>query len=504
MFNFTLLCLLFFFSCFCQSAPSKGASFRIPYYQQFFDLNPQSLKTSSGQFFYQNLFRNLLYYDNEKGLIPDLAKKCQWKTATHLRCTLKENLKWSDGTEITPDHFYNSYKSLLTGSNNYPRKDFFDNIQGAKDFSSEKVPWAKVGIKIKSTNKSKFIEFFLIEPDSDFEFTLSQTITAPIKEGKKIEDFKALITSGPFKIKDYRKTDQRILFEKNSFYQGQKTDIPIEWIYLTEDNLQIPLYLKNELDMVRKLPTSQIQEWKGKKDFFSQEVLRFDYFGFNLEKISKPQREIFFNSLPLLELKKIFNSPGKPGCFQLSEKLTGKEELCYPDNKTITEEDKLAVKNIKAEFLLSQSGGEDHQRASEWMQNQWQEKLNIKVAIRIIENKIFLQHLKTNLPTFFRKGVPLESSSCFAALKIFLPGSPENLSKINNQTLNQIISKLKIEKNIIKKQKLCTDGLNLIMKELYIFPTGRFDLSYLIRPQFSGFKFNHLNYLDLGSLEYHE
>lgn len=488
------------FSCIFISVQTHAESkkFRIPYYQQFFEINPQSLKSSSGQYFYQNLFRNLLIYSNEQGLTPDLAKKCTWVNNTRLVCELKKNLKWSDGSDLLPQDFITSYKNFLHPDNNNSRKDMFFNIKGAKDYTLKKIEWEHVGFK---TIKQNSIEFSLLEPDPDFEFILTQVMTAPFKEAKKITDFKQLLTTGPFKIKDFKKSNQTILFEKNNFYPGNKTDILIEWVYLTEDTLQLPLYLNKELDFVRRLPTSQINSWKDKKDFYSQAVLRFDYFGFNLNLVSKKQRAILFTKIPFTELKELFSSRGRPGCFQLDKELTGKEELCYPI-EPVESSDKELLKGLKSEFLLSQAGGEDHQRASEWIQSQWKEKFNFNTSIRILENKIFLQHLKNNLPAFYRKGIPLEASSCYAAVKIFEPNSSENLNKIDNKELNKIISKLKTEKNKSKSQKLCSDALTLIMTEYYLIPTGKFDLAYLIRPDFKELNFNKLNFLDLSKLKY--
>lgn len=484
---------LFFLFCFADNSAGVK-SFKIPYYQQIFEINPQSLKSSSGQYFYQNLFRNLLWYDNEKGLQPDLAEKCSWKNPTTYLCTLKKNLKWSDGTDLKTESFIESYKSLLSTANNTNRKDLLYAIKGAKEFSEGTLSWDKVGIKIK---KPLQIEYTLKEEDADFEYMLSQTITAPIKSTKKITDFKEMAFSGPFKIKDYKKSEQKIIFAKNDFFPNNKSDVEIEWIYLTEDALQIPLYLNKEIDFVKRLPTSQIADWKDKKDFYSQEILRFDYFGFNLQKTNKEQREILFTRLPFEEIKKIFSSKGRPGCFQFNSQFINKEELCYKIEK-ITNEDIKKLGPIKGDFLLSQAGGEDHQRLSEWIQSQWKKMFNFQINVRILEHKIFMQHLKNDAPMFYRKGIPLESASCLAALRMFSEDSPENLNQIKDTELTTIISKMK--KNSKDNKELCQKALMRIMSEVYLIPTGKFDIAYLFRPEFQGLQFNRLNYLDLGSL----
>lgn len=486
------LLLLFFLSSAAFSESPKV--FKIPYYQQFFEINPQALKSSSGQYFYQNLFRNWLWYDNKKGLQPDLAEKCSWQTPTHYQCQLKKNLKWSDGSDLTPKDFLESYKNLLSSQNNNPRKDLLFTIKGAKEFSEDKANWDQVGLKIKDKTH---LEFHLKETDPDFEFVLSQTITAPIKAIKKIADYKEIAFSGPYKIKEIKRSNQKIVFEPNEHYPRHKAVIPVEWIYLTEDALQIPLYVNKEIDLVRRLPTSMISEWVNKKDYYSQEILRFDYFGFNIQKITKKQREILFTSLPFDEIKQIFHSKGRPGCFQFGSEFLPEEPLCY-DLKKPSEKDRKELSSLKGDFLLSQAGGEDHQRVSEWIQNQWKTLFDFQVNVRILENKIFNQHLKNEAPMFYRKGVPLESASCLAALKILSEDSPENLNKINDPEINEIIQKLKSTKK--NSKELCQKALKRIIKEVYLIPTGKFDLAYLIHPEFQGLRFNRLNYLDLSGL----
>ncbi|NUM58173.1 MAG: hypothetical protein HUU56_06060 [Bdellovibrionaceae bacterium] len=479
-------------------------SFKIPYYQQFFDLNPQVLKSSSGQYFYQNLYANLLRYNNQRGLIPDLAEKCFWKEKKTYSCLLDPKAKWSDGSPISVDDFKKSYIEFLKKNNNYPRKDFLFPIINAQNFSEGKVSWEKVGIKTNA--KKNTIDFFLNQETVDFPYALIQAMTVPIKNLPSINKAKELISSGAYRIKSFSFSDQKIVFEINPFYhrlstQASKRDIEIEWIYLTEDSLQLPLYEKKELDIVRRLPTSAFKDWKNKKDFILQEILRFDYFGFNLSQTTKYQRELLFSSLPLDELKSILSSRGRPGCFQFDQELIIEKELCYPIISSTQPTSKTIFIDLKGDLTLSQAGGEDHQKVAEWLQNQWQKKLNFSINIKILENKIFMQNLKQHLPLIYRKGVPMETASCLAALKIFEVDSPENLNHIDNKDLNQIIKKLKKEISEEKKRKLCSEGLKIIMKEFYLVPTGKFDLAYLINPNFVGYEFNKLNYLSLRDLE---
>lgn len=492
--HFTLFIILIPTLCF--GVQNDEYLFKVPYSQQIFEINPHALKSSSGQFFYQNLFRNLLWYENKTGLQPDLAKSCWWKNTKNFICILKEKLKWSDGSNLTATDFIQSYQLFLNHKSNNPRKDLFYNVKGAKEFSENKNSWSQVGIK--SINSST-IEFILIKPDPDFEFVLSQTLTAPIKKIVKIDDFKNMPTTGPFQIEDYKKNSKQITFKRNPHYHRKVTPIKIAWIYLTEDTLQIPLYLNNEIDLVKRLPTSQIANWQNKSDFYSQEVLRFDYFGFNLKKITKPQRTILFTKIPFEEFKNLFHSKGRPGCFQFDKEFTGKEDLCFAQEQP-NDQDKQILAKLKAEFLLSLAGGEDHQRAAEWIQSQWKKIFNFDVSIRILENKIFLQQLKNKLPEFYRKGIPLEAATCHNALKIFSPDSPENLNRINDSELNLILKKFSSATTKSETQKLCLAGLTKIINELYIIPTGKFDLSYLIKPKYKNLNFNRLNYLDLSQL----
>ena len=100
----------------------------------------------------------------------------------------------------------------------------------------------------------------------------------------------------------------------------------------------------------------------------------------------------------------------------------------------------------------------------------------------------------------FRKGLPIEAPTCYSAVKIFEKDSSENLNALDDLELQKNIALLKYEVKQELQKSLCEKILERIIDQAYLVPTGRFDLAYLIRPDYQNFKFNRLGFLDLSDL----
>lgn len=459
-------------------------TFKLPYTNESINIDPQLLRNASGSYVSHALHRSLLFLDENDNLIPDLAEKCVWNKKKILTCTIRKTAKWSNGNDITSHDFKRTFDFILNHENT--RKDLLEGLITSNSKNKEKE------LTITTPN-NKTIVFRLDEPNVEFEYKLALTMTAPRTEQLFILD-QAYISSGAYKIKSYDKESLKLVLEKNAyFYKPPKTNT-IDFIYLSDDSLQIPMFKKKQLDLVRRIPTSQIPLWEEKKEFKSIKVYRFDYFGFDLKRIDLKTRKTLFESLDFKDLQTLLNSVGQPGCF---ERPDLSKPICIKYESTHENDSKL--KDQKYEILLSASGGEDHLRVSEWIKQNWEKKFGLSLSINIMENKAFIEKLRTNIPLFFRKGIPLESPLCFSALKLF---DQDNIENINHLSDLKLIALTKTLKTDLKKShsSTCEEALRYILDQFYIVPTGRFEISMLLRNDFKSLRINKLNIIDFTSI----
>ncbi|MGZ3793585.1 MAG: peptide ABC transporter substrate-binding protein [Bdellovibrio sp.] len=451
-------------------------------------LDPNKQRSSSSSYLLGNLFKNIYSFDDTKGLLPDLGSGCKRDKKQNLICTIKKDLKWSDGTPLTSDDFLKTYKKILNPASGAPRADLLFKIKNAEEIYSGKKEMSSLGISALDKNTLKF-EFQKV--DSEFEYNLASTILAPAKDDLQV-------SSGPYKIKEWKK-GQKIILEPNSYYKLGNSHRPqVEFLFIEEDTVALQLYEKNELQFLRRLPTLFIPSFKTRKDFYSVPVSRFDYVGFGPElKNREDLRKAFSYSLNFAELQKIFSSEGKPGC-------AGLPDSWFPSKAPCIDYDLKKIPSVKSSqtftFMFSALGGEDHKRGTEWMQDQWNKNAGLKTNLDLKENKIFLQTLQSNPPALFRKGATLDRPTCLSALETFAPNSPENFLKINSSEYNKILSDLVLAKKEQDKKKLCLSGVEFLLKNHYFIPQGAIHFSMLAKPEFSGWKVNQLNQLDLSDL----
>lgn len=471
------------------SAIASGSPFRLHLTNEPSSLDPNKQRTSASSYLLGNLYRNIYSFDDKKGLVPALGSCLREKNQT-LRCTLKKDLKWSDGSALTSTDFLKTYQKILDPKFAAPRADLLFKIKNAKEIYAGKLPMKDLGIKTPSLTEIVF-EFGAV--DADFEYNLASFLLAPTKEN--------LVTySGPYVLKKWLK-GQKIQLEANPQDKDAKLRPPVEFLFIEEDTVALQLYEKNELQFLRRLPTLFIARYKNRPDFQWVPVTRLDYIGFGPQlKDQENIRKALTYSMNYPELQRIFSAEGLPGC-------VGVPSEWFPENKRpCFEYDLKKVPKVKTldryTFMFSSLGGDDHKRATEWMQSQWQKNAGLSVHLEMKENKIYLQTLQNNPPALFRKGVSIDRPTCLAALETFSPDSSENFLHLKSEDYNKILNGLATAKSEKQRKQLCLEGMNFLMNHHLLIPLGPIHFSMLAKPEFKGWKLNQMNQLDLQDLRF--
>lgn len=480
---------------------APAPTFRLHLSNEPSQLDPHHQKSSASSYLLQNLYRNIYTYDNDQGLVPDLGESCQRETPLVLVCKLKKGLQWSDGSALTSADFLKGYQRILDPKEASPRADLLFKIKNAPAIYKGQKKIETLGI---TAPDAQTLRFEFEDKDPDFEYNLASFLLSPVKNilkpGQKVSE---LIVNGPYRLADWLPGKKIQLINNTNYKLGNATKRPlVEFLFINEDSVALQLYEKNELDFLRRLPTLYIPKFKSRPDFYWIPVIRFDYLGFGpaLKEHAKV-REALGLSLNYKELQKIFSAEGMPGCPGIPSAWTT-EQLCYapdiPKAKKLLAEDKSVPANMK--LLYSSLGGEDHRRATEWMQSQWQKNLNLKIQVVLRENKVYLSEVQNNPPAIFRKGVAPDRPTCLATLETFADWSPENYIQLKDPDYQSILKKLGDAATPQDQKKFCTEGVRYIMDRHLLIPLGPIHFSVLAKKTFSGWKLNSMNQLDLAGL----
>lgn len=155
-------------------------------------------------------------------MVPDLATDLGTpsKNATVWTYTLKDGLKYEDGTAITSaDIKYGierSFAAELSGGAPYLR----DWLIGGADYQG---PYKdKKGLASIETPDAKTIVFHLNKPEGEFPYLATQTQTTPVPKAKdtgtKYENHP--ISSGPYKVVKNEGDGERLVLERNKFWSA--------------------------------------------------------------------------------------------------------------------------------------------------------------------------------------------------------------------------------------------------------------------------------------------
>ncbi|WP_405684724.1 ABC transporter substrate-binding protein [Streptomyces sp. NBC_00057] len=207
--------------------PEKGGTLTVLNSKPQEDFDPARLYTSGGGNVPSLVFRTLTTRNREDGaagakVVPDLATDLGTpsKNATVWTYTLKDGLKYEDGTAITSaDIKYGierSFAAELSGGAPYLR----DWLIGGADYQG---PYKdKKGLDSIETPDAKTIVFHLDKPEGEFPFLATQTQTTPVPKAKdkgtKYEEHP--ISSGPYKVVENEGDGERLVLERNPHWSA--------------------------------------------------------------------------------------------------------------------------------------------------------------------------------------------------------------------------------------------------------------------------------------------
>ncbi|MET9255475.1 ABC transporter substrate-binding protein [Streptomyces sp. NPDC003717] len=210
------------------TAPHKGGTLSVLNADPQEDFDPARLYTSGGGNIPSLVFRTLTTRNRENGaegakVVPDLATDTGRpnKDATVWTYTLKEGLKFEDGTEITSaDVKYGierSFAAELSGGAPYLR----DWLIGGADYQGPYKDKGK-GLDSIETPDERTIVFHLDKPEGEFPYLATQTQFAPVPKaadkGTKYEEHP--VSSGPYKVVRNENDGEHLVLERNPHWSA--------------------------------------------------------------------------------------------------------------------------------------------------------------------------------------------------------------------------------------------------------------------------------------------
>jgi len=215
--NITLLFILFVSilntSC-SKNKPRATEHFSFHLLAEPKDLDPAHIRGSSGSYLFNNLYRGLYSYGNDK-LKPENIESCRWLSELKLSCTLK-NKQWSNGEKIKAQDYIRTFRRLFNKNTKTYQTEHLLNIKNAKKILAGTA--FPINLEV-SSSKSNQIIFELVKPDSNFLNILASPSFSPTysKNNYETNQTTATVTNGPYKVKKWIKGSYAVL-TPNKYY----------------------------------------------------------------------------------------------------------------------------------------------------------------------------------------------------------------------------------------------------------------------------------------------
>ncbi|HHU13166.1 MAG TPA: peptide ABC transporter substrate-binding protein [Clostridiaceae bacterium] len=238
-------------------------------------IDPNVTSNSFASPFLSNAFEGLVRTNRENSLEPALAES--WdisedgKTYTF---TLREGLKWSDGTPLTAEDFVYSIQRVLTPETAAQYVTMLTGyIAGAEAFYEGEGDADSLGVKSPDAN-TLVIE--LIEPAPFFLDILSMHVFAPVQKATIDANGdewtlspETYIVNGPFKVTEMNLGESVVMEKNEHYYDAENVKLQkIVFRYIKEQATALTAFEAGEIDGFREVPLADVPRLKAESDDF--------------------------------------------------------------------------------------------------------------------------------------------------------------------------------------------------------------------------------------------
>ncbi|MDO4680586.1 MAG: oligopeptide ABC transporter substrate-binding protein [Aerococcus sp.] len=271
-------------------SPFQGI-FSLSYYQDSYDADLMNFSQES-------LFKlDDNYMISDKGA----AKMDIDKDNKTFTVKLRDNLKWSDGQDVTADDVI--YSQELVASPDYTGTRYdsdMENIEGVKEYHEgkadhisgiEKVDNKTVKFHVKKvTIGAKYGEdgmWAYVEPKHVFEKTAIKDLESSDAVRKNPVGF------GPFRVTKVV-NGESVEYEANQYYYGGKPKIDKVQVTRVPSSNIVSALQNHQYDIVLEMPSGSYDTYKDTKGYtmLTQNARSYSYLGFKLGKWDKEQEKI--------------------------------------------------------------------------------------------------------------------------------------------------------------------------------------------------------------------
>ena len=253
------------------------------------------------------VFETLLIINENNEAVPGQAES--WTTSEDgltWTFTMRDGLKWSDGTDLTAKDFEYTFKRMVNPDTAAPYAetclgmiDGFEEAAGFPDADGNPTVEPNLdALNVKASDDGKTLTIVLAYPCSYFDKIVAFAAMSPVQQATVEANGDAWCTSpdtyvcnGPFMITEWTPSE-RIVLTKNPNYVGgwdssKIVSESITLLLLEDSSASFAAYNSGEAQLIKDVPTDEIPSLTKAEDggdFYVDTILGTYYVSLNLKR----------------------------------------------------------------------------------------------------------------------------------------------------------------------------------------------------------------------------
>lgn len=476
------------------------------------------------------LFEPLLIIDKDNNVVGGQAEK--WEVSDDgltWTFTMRDGLKWSDGSELSAKDFEYSFKRLTDLELASP---YAETVIGMVDGYADACgnPDTETGepttepnkdlLNVKASEDGKTLTVVLAYPCSYFDKLAAFATLSPVNEATITANGDAwavkpetYVCNGPYMISEWTPSE-RIVCKKNPNYVGgwdtsKIVSDKLTFLLLEDSSASFAAYNSGTAQLIKDVPTEEIPSLTGKDDFYVDPILGTYYISMNLNKevFQNPlvrkalslaiDRDYVANTVMQGTYSPAYNYVG-PGVVDAEGMFMENSEAAN-DGKTYISED-FAANLEEAKAALAEAGypnGEGfptitystneagyHIPLAEYLQQAYKE-LGITLNIDKVEWASFTPQRRAGEYEMARNGWVMDYNDASNMIELFYSSNGNNDGKYNNPEFDAAIDASKVADPVEHFAQLHA-AEKIAMEDYAFIPVAYYNDFWLQSPSLKG------------------
>lgn len=427
------------------------------------------------------LFETLLIIDQDNKVQPGQAEKYEVSPdGLTWTFTMRDGLKWSDGTDLNAKDFEYTFKRIADTNVAAPYAEtVIGMIEGYKDAIDSKNPEK---LNVKASDDGKTLTIKLAYPCSYFDKIVAFGTMSPVQKAtvEKNGDSWATkpetyVCNGPYTITEWTPSE-KIVCKKNENYKGgwdssKIVNDKLTFLLLEDSSASYTAYTGGTAQLIKDVPTEEIPTLKkDKKDEFNVDPILGTYYlsmnlnkaPFNNKNVRKAlslaiDRDYVANTVMQGTYSPAYNYVGTgvddvdPGKFLENAKAAnGGKTYISEDYKANLEEAKKALAEAGypegkgfPTITYSTNDAGYHKAVAEYLQQVYKD-LGITMNIDIVDWSSFTPKRRAGEYEMARNGWVMDYNDASNMIELFVSSNGNNDGKYNNPAFDKAMNDSKV------------------------------------------------------------